>query len=244
LQGYAANRNQADLAHFRSASQNFDADIAVLRGATSDSAEERARLAAVHADDVAFDHAVVTQLLPYANHPARAAAGLRSVAAQLTRISAQMDGLIAGVQSEARTADQASRAAGREARTVAIIIGLLALVAALVLAVYAVRLLRRVSFHIGKTSRGPAGASLELRASAQESAAAAAEQSAAIAQAAAAIEELSATAGTIAESAESSARTAQQTSDTMRDMQEQVARSPSARSSWARVASRSARSWC
>lgn len=222
LQGYVATRDPADLARFRSAGQAFDADMAVLRGATSDSAEERARLASVRADDVAFDDAVARQVLPYAGRPVRAAPGLRSVATQVARISAQMDGLIAGFQSEARTADQASRDAGAQARTVGIIIGLLALLAALVLAVYAVRLLRRIFLEIGSTSRGLAGASLEMRASAQESAAAAAEQSAAIAQAAAAIEELSATSATIAESADSSARAAQQTSDTMREMQEQV----------------------
>jgi methyl-accepting chemotaxis protein len=85
-----------------------------------------------------------------------------------------------------------------------------------------VRLLRRLFDRIRLTAAALTGASLDLRASAQESAAAAAEQSAAIAQAAATIEELSATAATIAESAESSAAAAQQTSDTMRDMQEQV----------------------
>jgi methyl-accepting chemotaxis protein len=222
LQGYVADRNPADLALFRSAANNFDAAVGVLTRATADSSQERARLDQVHRDDVAFDRAVSTQVLPFVGRPVRAAAGLRSVATPVARISAEMDQLIAGFQNEASTRDQASRSAGSDARTVAIIIGLLAIIVAVGLGIYVVRLLRGVFSGIRGTSRGLAGASLELRASAQESAAAAAEQSAAIAEAAAAIEELSATAATISDSTQSSAHAAQQTSDTMNEMQAQV----------------------
>jgi methyl-accepting chemotaxis protein len=222
LEGYAADRNASDLSLLQSAGAQFDGNIAVLARATTDSAQERSRLASVHADDVAFDRAVTTQILPFASKGTKANAGLSAITGHIQRISSEMDGLIQGFVAEANASESASRHASSQARTVGIIAGLLALIAASALAVYAVRLLRRLFDRIRVTAGSLTGASLDLRASAQESAAAAAEQSAAITQAAATMEELSATAATIADSAESSASAAQQTSETMREMHEQV----------------------
>lgn len=223
LQRYVLDRDQSDLAGFQSAGRAFDAEIAVLRRAAGDSASERARLDQVRADDAAFDRAVAQQVIPFAGSPIRARAGLSAVAVQIDRISSAMDGLIAVYQREANLARDDSHSTSSAARTIGIVVGLLALIVALGVAAYAVRLLRRMFDRMRTTAGSLAGASLELRASAQQSAAAAAEQSAAIAQVAATIEELSATAATIAETAQSSAGAAQQTSDMMRDMQAQVA---------------------
>jgi methyl-accepting chemotaxis protein len=222
LEGYASDRTAADLALFNQAGAAFDQSVAVLRKATSDSQRERSLLAAVATDDAAFDSAVRSEVLPVAANRVRAHAGLHLVAAQVSRIGAQMDRLSQGFQAEAAAGESAARAATSQARTVGIIAGLLALLGAVVLALYSVRLLRRLFDRIRAASSTLAGTSLELRASAQESAAAAAEQSAGISQAAATIEELSATAATIAESAETSAAAAGETSTTMREMQGQV----------------------
>ena len=222
LESYAGDRNRADLPAVRQAGAALDRGLAVLRRSASNTPRERALLADVRRRDAQLDRVVERRVLPFAGDPAKVEPGLDAAIRHVDAISGVMDRLVRDFAAQADAAEAGSRAATREARTVGILAGILALVAALALAVYSVRLLRRLFDRIRSTAAVLTGASLDLRASAQESAAAAAEQSAAISQAAATIEELSATAAAIAESAESSAGAAHQTSDTMRDMQEQV----------------------
>jgi methyl-accepting chemotaxis protein len=222
LTGFAGDRDPADIPLFDRAGEAFDVSITNLRDAAGDSATERALLAQVHTDDVAFDRTVHGRVFPFAGHRSKVEPGLRAVGALVDRINSVMDQLSARFTAEADAGERAARSASSQARTAGILAGALALLVSIAVAVYAVRLLYSLMGRIRATAAVLTSASLDLRASAQESAAAAAEQSAAIAQAAATIEELSATAGMIAESAETSAGAAQQTSGTMREMQEQV----------------------
>lgn len=221
LQQYADSRSSLALTLFNQAGSNFDSDMTRLT-AGARSATERADLAAVRTADKAFDRDVQGRVFPFAGNHARALPGTRAVSAEVTAISTQMDRLAADFQTAANASERASLSAGSEAKTIGIIAGILAVLCAIGLAIYSVRLLRLLFDRIGSVARTLTSASLEMRASAQESAAAAAEQSAAIAEVAATIEELSTTAATIADAAESSADAAQQTSETMRDMQGQV----------------------
>jgi len=130
-------------------------------------------------------------------------------------IGARLDAT--GIRLNKRATDSAN-----STRTITILIGALALLAAIGLVVYTVRLIGRLIGRIQDTAGTLTEASLEMHAAAQEAAAATTEQSAAISEAAATVEELSATAASIAANAQTSSSAAQQTSETMEDMQETV----------------------
>jgi methyl-accepting chemotaxis protein len=150
-------------------------------------------------------------------------------------------------EATVRLAD--ARSAGRQALIAGIVGALLALAAGIGFALYALRLLKRITETVEElgvreralqetvaelsdrdellaritTTSGVLGTvANELRAAARESAAATTEQSSAVAETSATIEELAATATGIADNARAVASAAEQTGDTMRDMQEKV----------------------
>ena len=133
---------------------------------------------------------------------------------------------------ETATRAAAGRSAATQALRVSILAGLLALLGGVAFAVFALRLIGRISgregklrdlvAHVRSTLGVLGGVSTELRAAAQESAAATTEQSVAVAQTSATIEELAATATAIADNTRAVSAAAEQTGDTMRDMQEKV----------------------
>jgi methyl-accepting chemotaxis protein len=132
--------------------------------------------------------------------------------------------------------------ARNEAVAVGVVAGILAVLAGLGFALYALRLLRRgydresvlgatverlgdrdaLLERLRSTAGVLAGVARRLRAAARQTAAVTSEQSSAVAQTSATVEELAATASSIADNARSVASAAEQTGDTMRDMQEKV----------------------
>jgi methyl-accepting chemotaxis protein len=222
LAGYASDRAPADLPVFDAAAKQFDSITSAIDSAIPASSANRIVLGAVRRDDSAFDRAARARVIPFAGNRIKVTPGLRAVGSEVAAISAEMDSLIRGLEANANAAESASISAATQARLIGIIAGIAALIVSIGLAVYLIRLLSRLLGRIRSTAGTLAAASLDLRASAQESAAATTEQSAAIAQVAASIEELSTTAGTIAESTENTTAAAQETSDTIHDMQEQV----------------------
>jgi methyl-accepting chemotaxis protein len=123
---------------------------------------------------------------------------------------------------QAHERGEAAAETGRDGRRLALLVGLMALVAGQLLTLYTVRLLDRLVERIRRTAGTLVTALADLRATASETAAATTEQAAAISEAATTIEELSATAATIAENAQSATAAADQTGQTMHDVQEQV----------------------
>ena len=151
---------------------------------------------------------------------------------QESRVATPLESIRASYAAEAASRTAAARSAATQALRISVFAGLLALLGALAFAVFAVRLVGRISRREGKlrdlvaqvrsTLGVLGGVSTELRAAAQESAAATTEQSVAVAQTSATIEELAATATAIADNTRAVSAAAEQTGDTMRDMQEKV----------------------
>jgi methyl-accepting chemotaxis protein len=135
---------------------------------------------------------------------------------------------VARVEADA----SASGSAYDRARLAGMVGALLAIAAGMLFALYAMRLIRRISerevrlnvlMDQTRSSIGVlADVSQEMRASAQEAQAMTAQQSSAVAETSATVEQLAVTATSIANNARAVASAAEQTGDTMRDMQEKV----------------------
>ena len=166
--------------------------------------------------DEAFQSAVDTR------GTAGSSAARASYESALEDFEAALEEYAAGEAAEVPVFQGQAEDAARAARIVGLLLGLLAVLVTIGLALYLVRLLRKLFEQVRETASTLTEASLEMHAAAQEAAAATTEQSAAISEAAATVEELSATAASISASAQTSASAAQQTSETMEDMQAQV----------------------
>ena len=129
--------------------------------------------------------------------------------------------------SQRRTASNLATAshAQAEALTAAALGGMVAFLAVIAFALYAVRLVRQLDGVFGKvrsTSSVLGEVVSELRAAAQQAQATTAEQSSAVTETSTTIEELAATASAIAENARGVASAAERTGETMRDLEEKV----------------------
>jgi hypothetical protein len=162
-------------------------------------------------------------------HPAIDAVGTPKATSSRARYLAEVESFEAALShygaSEgaevAKFTHQADSTAG-QARAVAVVAGLLALLVTIGVAVYVTRLLRRLFDRIRSTASVLGGASQEMRTASTEAAAATSEQSAAISEAAATVDQLAATAASIATTTRQGATAAEQTGETMNDMQDQV----------------------
>jgi hypothetical protein len=141
---------------------------------------------------------------------------------------------LAEIHSAEVTADgRAATSAYDRARIASIIGAGIAVAAGILFALYALRLVRRISERESRLSllmdqtRSSIGVladvAHEMRASAQEAQATTAQQSSAVAETSATMEQMAVTATSIANNARAVASAAEQTGDTMRDMQEKVA---------------------
>jgi methyl-accepting chemotaxis protein len=168
-----------------------------------------------------------------------ATTGVKSEDAALTRLNAHekavtepLDELLAIYGGEVPQRISAANSARGQALGAGIAAGIVSLLAVIVFAVYALRLVTRIGAREAslalmvestrRTSATLAAVANELRAAVRESAAATTEQSSAVAETSATIEELAATASGIADNARAVSVAAEQTGDTMRDMQEKV----------------------
>jgi methyl-accepting chemotaxis protein len=165
--------------------------------------------------------------------------GVKPFEQKLSAVQTRLDALNGTFEAEAAEARSAARGSSASGRLIGLLMGGLAVLAALLVAWYARRLIVRLFKRIGaqleqidgqlrhidrvrESASALAGAAAEMHASTAESAAATTEQSAAIAQVSSTIEELSATAGTIAERTRAGTAAAEQTGETMQEMQEKV----------------------
>jgi methyl-accepting chemotaxis protein len=130
--------------------------------------------------------------------------------------------LVEAERADAAAAVATAEDAERQAQVAALSAGIVGLVFAVLLGIYAIRLINRLVQRIRNTAEALSGHASELRAAAKEAAAASSEQSSAVAETSATIEELAVTATSIAENARAAAAAADQTGETMRDMTEKV----------------------
>jgi methyl-accepting chemotaxis protein len=164
---------------------------------------------------------VAERVLP-AVSTVRVDAAVATYRSLLTQLEAPLDRLTATAESDAQQARAGAASTASQASTIAVIATSVAIVLALLLFAYIVRMVSRLLDRIRSTAGELAEAASEMRAAAAESASATSQQSAGIAEAASTIEELDATAAVIADNARAGTSAVERTGDTMRDMQEQV----------------------
>jgi methyl-accepting chemotaxis protein len=241
LDSYVFAPTPAVLAAVTAQRKQFRTIAAEQGGISSTAAEARSLAQAVAAEQRYYS--VFTQVR------GDAGTGARSGVAAASRLEAAVPGVVPPLialddllTQGAHTAQVAASTAAFQARASGIAAGILALVAGLAFAFFAVRLLgralrrerelrdtlRRLSDRDELLGRLRSAAAVlgevagDLRSASRNAAAVASEQSSAVAETSATIEELATTAGSIADNVRAVAETAERTGDTMRDMQEKV----------------------
>jgi methyl-accepting chemotaxis protein len=212
--------SSAQLAHLRSEEGGFSSMLAEVKQSPTLAPDERRLVARIDQANAA-SLVIESRLIPRLASPGAGVLASKYRAA-VVRINHAIDPVVASDIGDAQRSTASASAASRTALLVGIIAGSLAVLIALLLVVYAVRLLRELFARIKETASTLTEASLEMRAASQEAAAATAQQSAGISEAAATIEQLSATAGSITATAHITASAALQTGEMMGDMQTQV----------------------
>ncbi|MFL5844048.1 MAG: methyl-accepting chemotaxis protein [Solirubrobacteraceae bacterium] len=207
-----------DTSNIESERQAVDADYDELRTISFDETFDKQLETVVGLDKAMRD--AEDEISAGATTPSRDE--LRGLASAAVAVNHAIDPMASRLDEEGIQADKHAQSEASSAKRLGIIVGIIALLTAIALVVYTVRLLSRLIRRIQDTAGTLTGASMEMNASAQEAAAATTEQSAAISEAAATVEELSATAASIAANAQTSTAAAQQTSETMEDMQATV----------------------
>jgi uncharacterized phage infection (PIP) family protein YhgE len=138
------------------------------------------------------------------------------------RMRSELNRYAAQEASEVPEIEAAGASGARQARWIAIVAGLVAVLVTLGLVAYMLRLLSSLFDRIRKSAATLGQSTLDMRAAAQQSASAVSEQSAAVAEVAATADELSTTSSSIAAGAQTMSSAARQTTSTMEDMREQV----------------------
>ena len=133
-----------------------------------------------------------------------------------------VNALIAHERADSAAGARSARDTSDLALAFALVAGALALALVAALALYAVRLVRRLLDNIRSTAGRLSQSSYELRTTAEEVATATSEQSAAVAETSATIDELAATARAIADNTNSVMDATQRTGTTMQDVEDKV----------------------
>jgi hypothetical protein len=237
VDAYGGDKDPADLRAIERTDTDFEAAIGDARAGLDD-ADERRTLDQIVAEDAGLDQMLDEKVKPVAGTP-DFDQGVKPYVAALAKVSGSLDELATDERAEAVAGAASASSEAGKARTIALLAGALAVLLAIMVAVYCARLVRglfgRIDGQLEQideqveqierirvTAAELAAAAGDMRAAASETASATSEQSAAIAEAASTIEELNATAASIAGNARAGSTAAEQTGDTMRDMQEQV----------------------
>ncbi len=220
MNAYLLVRDPEILDEIREQSADFSAS---LRGLDSDQAGEQRETSGASLGNQAF--LAEFDLLRDRAGDIPSSALLAQLNSREDRVTGSLDRLRALYNREIDERLAAARTARREAVLAALAGSVLALLAALAFAWYALGLVARLGIVVGRVRSASSVLSAvanELRSAAQESASATTEQSSAVAQTSATVEQLAVTATSIADNARAVASAAEQTGDTMRDMQEKV----------------------
>jgi len=225
-------------------------DIATQRGEfvriahalTPDNTIDRRALAKTEVAHAALYPQFVRISKSVGHGPASELAGISRLNAFSAGVLRPVEGLVKVEAHDANVAEVSAVSAAGQARAIGIAAAILAVLAGLVFAYYARRLLGRalrreeelkaalerlsdrdeLLAQLRSTATVLGEVVGELRAAGKSAAAVSAEQSSAVAETSATIEELATTAGSIADGVRAMAEAADRTGDTMRDMQEKV----------------------
>jgi len=218
---YGGDADPADLVALSKTKKDLAEALESLRASPGLEEEEAEVVDRLEAEQRHLESIFHDQLKPVAG-TADFDRGVAPYQAQVAKMVERIDDFseASGEEVAAALADADSTASG--ARTILIIVGALAVLLAIALGVYVVRLVNRLVNRIGAAAAVLAPMAWEMEAAIAETASATSEQSSAVAEAAATAEELTATATSIADNAKAGSAAAEQTGGLMREMQEQV----------------------
>ena len=219
---YAVTRERRNVTTLERLNAEFERRIRETTASSLVGAEQRVLLERLRAASEDRYRQGRERVIPAAG-TSRVGTALREYGSATEVVEQRVEELGVSLSERAKSVQRAADRDARTARLVALISGALALIVAVFLAAYSVRLISRLLRQLHDTVGGLTLAASEMRVAAAQSAATTSEQSAAIAQVTAATEELTATAAAIADNARTGARAAEQTGETMTDMQQQVA---------------------
>jgi hypothetical protein len=213
---YILTRHPAEIQKAVAASADFRR---ALSGIPPDDAVERALLAEIASEQAQFGRlfAAIRR-----NPGAASRADELKAADVLTQIEVPLGQVAARTTMEAHVAAAQARSASRFGFVLSAILFLTALLLAIPMIVYGLRLLSSVIERLRSSSELLAGAVHELRGASKEAATATAEQSSAVAETSATVEQLAATASSIAENSRAVSAAAGHTGETMHEMQDAV----------------------
>jgi methyl-accepting chemotaxis protein len=207
----ATSASAADVTTLREDYAELDPTLVSLLHYTADTPREQTALNRARVLTAALGDTIAT-LAQNAGTPA-AAAEVDRVAKLLSAVDRRLD-VVGTAESAQNLSDRRSAEdSASSALLVSLLAGGLAVLCAVLLTLYTVRLTGRLLAQIRKTSGTLSEATNEMRAATLEAAAATSQQSAAISQVAATLEELSASAAAIAENAQITATEALETGE-------------------------------
>jgi Methyl-accepting chemotaxis protein (MCP) signalling domain len=192
------------------ARRSLTTDLARITPAGGNGKATTEALSAVTAATAPLDAAIAALRAP--NRFGSDQGALRRVDAVLAVLDTRFDALATAERAQSKAVGSAAGSAAN-ARLVGIVIGTIAILLAIGLTGYTVRLTRTLLARIKATSRDLAVAADEMRATTREAAAATTQQSAAISEIAATLEQLSVSSAAIAENAHTTANEALETGE-------------------------------
>ena len=210
-QRFASTGSVADLTVLRAARRRLNTRIARINPPGADSAGTIRQLSAVASTTPPLD-AALAALTRTTNRASRELT-LRRVDALLSPVDTTFDALARAERAQAQAIATSADQSAASARLVGIVIGTIALLLAIALTSYSVRLTQRLLARIKETSLDLAAAVGEMRTATRAGAAATTQQSAAISEVAVTLEELSASSAAIAENAQVTATEALETGE-------------------------------
>jgi methyl-accepting chemotaxis protein len=239
--GYGVTKDPKTLAELRRLQAGLGRDFRALRTRLRNEGQsgEIKLVAQAAAGQKRINEIFEQRIVPLAGTSGDVPPGIEDLALESERVGKKFGALVASAQDDVAGARENAASDVDSAKLIAIVAGVLATLAAIATAVYAVRLTRRLFGEIEgqfrkvgeqlaqlETIRSTADSLTEVAngmlAATAEVSTATNEQSAAVAEVAATTEELQATAGSIADNARAGSTAVDQTGDTMREMQEQV----------------------
>jgi methyl-accepting chemotaxis protein len=206
-----ASRSAVDITVLHEAGAGVELTLAPLVRSTADTPLELVALSRAQAIAAALQTSIAT-LAQNAGTPA-AASEVDHIANLLSAVDRQLDVVVTQEKAQNQADQRSAKATAHSALLLSLLAGGLAVLCAVLLTVYAVRLTGRLLAQIRRTSGTLTEATNEMRAATLEAAAATSQQSAAISEVAATLEELSASAAAIAENAQITATEALETGE-------------------------------
>ncbi len=221
VDAYAGDKDQADLRELSDVRRGLRRALAGLRRSEGLNAKETGEIDAVERGQRELDQIFQQRVVPVAGTPAFDT-GVTPFAAAVARVERQLDDFIRLAGAQAAVAEATANDDAQSARLVAIVAGLIAILALVAVGIYVVRLTARLFDSIRRSAADLTEVANEMLAATTEASTATSQQSAAVAEVAATSQELQATATSIADNAKAGSMAVDQTGDTMREMQEQV----------------------